>query len=101
MFKFDMILALEPLPMGRLLRDIEGEVLIDALKGLEEDRRSPIFAAMSERAAEGVRDEIESRGRIKRKDVEAAQQRMVDEARKLAEEGEIAFGAGGDEGDYV
>lgn len=101
MFKFDMILALEPLPMGRLLRDIEGEVLIDALKGLEEDRRGPIFAAMSERAAEGVRDEIESRGRIKRKDVEAAQQRMIDEARKLAEQGEIAFGAGGDEGDYV
>ncbi len=101
MFKFDMILALEPLPMGRLLRDIESEVLIDALKGLEEDQRGPIFAAMSERAADGVRDEIESRGRIKRKDVEAAQQRMIDEARKLAEQGEISFGSGGDEGDYV
>lgn len=100
MFKFDMILALEPLPMGRLLRDIGGDVLIDALKGLEEDRRGPIFAAMSERAAEGVREEIQSRGRIRRKDVEAAQQQMIDEARKLAEQGEISFGAG-DGSDYV
>lgn len=101
MFKFTMILALEPLPMGRLLRDIESDVLIDALKGLEEDQRTPVFAAMSERAADGVRDEIESRGRIKRKDVELAQQRMIEEARKLAEGGEITFGAGGEEGDYV
>lgn len=101
MFKFDLILALEPLPMGRLLRDIESEVLIDALKGLEEDQRVPVFAAMSQRAADGVRDEIESRGRIKRRDVEDAQQRMIDEARKLGEAGEITFGAGGDEGDYV
>lgn len=101
MFKFSMILALDPLPMGRLLRDIENDILVDALKGLEEDDRAPIFAAMSERAADGVREEIESRGRIKRKDVDAAQQRMIAQARRLAEDGEIAFGAGGDEGDYV
>ena len=101
MFKFVMILALEPLHMGRLLRDIEGDVLIDALKGLEEDERTPVFAAMSERAADGVRDEIESRGRIKRRDVEEAQQRIIDEARKLAEQGEIDFGNAAGEDDYA
>ncbi len=101
MFKFDMVLALEPLPMGRLLREIESAVLIDALIGLPEDDREPVFAAMSERAAEGVRDEIEAAGRTKTSAVAAAQQTMIDEVRKLAADGEIALpGASGDE-EYV
>ncbi len=102
MFKFDIVLALEPLPMGRLLRDIDNAVLIDAMIGLPEEEREPIFAAMSSRAAEGVRDEIESAGRTKASAVEAAQQIMIDEVRKLAAEGEIALpGAGGEDDDYV
>lgn len=101
MFKFDLVLGLEPLPMGRLLRDIDSAVLIDALIGLPEEEREPIFAAMSERAAEGVRDEIEGAGRTKMSAVQAGQQTMIDELRKLAADGEIALpGARGDD-DYV
>lgn len=101
MFKFDLVLGLEPLAMGRLLRDIDSAVLIDALIGLPEDERAPIFAAMSERAADGVRDEIAEAGRTKMSAVQAAQQSMIDELRKLAADGEIALpGASGDD-DYV
>ena len=104
MFKFDLILALTPKDMGRLLRDIESEILIDALKGLAEDDREVFFKAMSERAADGVRDEIETRGRVKKSAVESAQQTIIDQARKLAEEGEVELANGGgssEDSDYV
>lgn len=101
MFKFDIVTSLEPLQMGRLLRDIDSEVLIDALKGLSEEEREPVFAAMSERAAEGVRDEIEERGRTKLSAVQAAQQTMIEEARRLAEGGEIILAGGAGDDDYV
>ncbi len=101
MFKFDMITSLEPLQMGRLLRDIDNEVLIDALKGLSEEERAPVFAAMSQRAADGVREEIEERGRTKLSAVQAAQQVMIGEARRLAESGEIILSGGAGDDDYV
>jgi flagellar motor switch protein FliG len=55
---------------------------------------------MSSRAADGVRDEIAARGRVKLADVVAAQKQIVAAARRLAAEGTIAFGAGGDD-EYV
>lgn len=100
MFKFEHLYPLDNKMMGQLLREIESEVLIDALKGIGEEEREPFFAAMSSRAADGVRDEIEARGRIKRADVEAAQQQIVAVAKRLAAEGAIVFGnasAGDDE----
>ena len=59
--------------MGQLLREIENDTLIDALKGISEEEREAFFAAMSTRAADGVRDEIEARGRVRKADVQAAQ----------------------------
>lgn len=101
MFTFEMLFALEPLEMGRLLRDVDNEALVDALKGLPDEDRDPFFAAMSSRAADGVRDEIEMRGRLKREDVERAQNTIIELARSLGEQGEIAFGGGGGDGDFV
>ena len=60
-----------------------------------------IQRAMSSRAADGVRDEIETRGRIKRSDVEAAQQQIVAVAKRLAAEGAIVIGDGGGDDEYV
>ena len=85
---------LDPMSMGRLLRDVDNEKLVDALKGLKEDQRAPFFAAMSSRAADGVRDEIELRGRLSKADVAAAQKAIVTIARGLAEAGEIVIGSG-------
>jgi flagellar motor switch protein FliG len=94
MFTFEMLFELEVMAMGRLLRDVESEVLVDALKGIAEEQRGPFFAAMSSRAADGVRDDIEMRGRIRMDDVRNAQRKVIAKARELADLGEISLGAG-------
>ncbi len=100
MFKFEHLFALDPQAMGALLREVESDVLIDALKGTAEDQREVFFRAMSSRAADGVRDEIAARGRLKMAEVVEAQKAMVAVARRLAADGVIQFGAGGDD-EYV
>lgn len=100
MFKFEHLFSLDPQSMGALLRDVDNDSLIDALKGITEHERECFFRAMSSRAADGVKDEIAARGRVKLADVVAAQKQVVASARRLAAEGVIVFGAGGDE-DYV
>ena len=99
MVTFRDLLALDPRSIGAVLRVIDGEVLVLALKGVAEAEREPVFAAMSSRAADGVRDEIETRGRVRMTDVLAAQTAVIAQARALAEAGEIALGGAG--GDYV
>jgi len=99
MFTFEMLLDFDRQTMSRLLRDVDNEALVDALKGLKEYQRAPFFGCMSSRAADGIRDEIELRGRLSRADVEAAQRRIVDIARSLADAGEIVIG--GDDGEFV
>lgn len=100
MFRFEHLYALDSQSVGALLREVEAEILVDALKGIAEEDRDFFFAAMSSRAADGVRDEIEGRGRLKMAEVEAAQKVIIDAARKLAADGVIVFG-GGDDDDYV
>lgn len=100
MFRFEHLFVLDGQSMGALLREVDSETLVDALKGTPEGDREMFFAAMSSRAADGVRDEIDNRGRIKMAEVEAAQKAMIDVARRLAADGAIAFGSGGDD-DYV
>lgn len=99
MFRFEHLFVLDPQGMGALLREVESAVLIDALKGIGEEERDLFFRAMSSRAADGVRDEIEARGRIRRDEVDTAQREIIAIAKRLAAEGSIMLG-GGDE-DYV
>ncbi|MEL6486423.1 MAG: flagellar motor switch protein FliG [Pseudomonadota bacterium] len=99
LFTFEMLLDLDPQNMGRLLRDVDNEALVDALKGLPDPQRGPFFASMSSRAADGIRDEIEMRGRLAKSEVTAAQRKIVEVARKLADQGEITLG--GDDGEFV
>ncbi len=97
LFTFEMLLELDTKSMGRLLRDVNPEQLVDALMGLKEDKREPFFSAMSTRAADGLREEMESRHRVAKSDVLIAQRAMVEVARGLAEAGEIVIGNQGDE----
>lgn len=99
MFKFEHIFVLDEKAMGSLLREVDSDTLIAALKGISPEPRENFFRAMSSRAAEGVRDEIEARGRMKMAEVVEAQKAVVAAARRLAAEGTIVFGAGDD--DYV
>ncbi|MBB4858099.1 flagellar motor switch protein FliG [Novosphingobium chloroacetimidivorans] len=99
MFKFEHLFVLDPQSMGALLREIESDVLIGALKGIPESEREVFFRAMSSRAADGVKDEIAARGRTRLAEVVEAQKAIVAVARKLAADGTIAFGSG--DGEYV
>lgn len=99
LFTFEMLLELDPQNMGRLLRDVDNDALIDALKGLPDAQRGPFFASMSSRAADGIRDEIEMRGRLAKSEVQAAQRKVVEVARGLAEQGELVLGS--DDGEFV
>ncbi|KUR74399.1 flagellar motor switch protein FliG [Novosphingobium sp. Fuku2-ISO-50] len=99
MFKFEHLFVLDEKSMGTLLREVDSDTLIGALKGAPEDKREVFFRAMSSRAADGVRDEIAARGRMKMAEVLEAQKAMITAARRLAAEGVIVFGAGDD--DYV
>lgn len=100
MFKFEHLFVLNPQAMGSLLREVDNDTLIDALKGIAENERDVFFGAMSSRAADGVRDEIAARGRVKLADVVNAQKQIVAVARRLAAEGTIVFGGRGDD-EYV
>ena len=99
MFTFEMLLDLDRQAMGRLLRDVDNEALVDALKGLSDAEREPFFAAMSSRAADGIRDDIDMRGRLARADVLVAQRKIVEVARGLVDQGEIVMGS--DNGEFV
>ena len=99
MFKFEHLFALDDKAIGALLREVESERLIAALKGVAEDSREVFFRSMSSRAADGLRDEIAQLGRMKMAEVIEAQKAIVTIARRLAAEGVIVFGAGDD--DYV
>lgn len=99
MFKFEHLFALDDKSMGTLLREVESDVLIGALKGIAEEQRESFFRAMSSRAADGLRDEIEARGRMRMAEVIEAQKAIVNTARRLAADGVIVFGASDD--DYV
>ncbi len=101
MFKFEHLFALDAQAMGALLREVESEMLIDALKGTADEQRETFFRAMSSRAADGVKDEIAARGRLKMAEVLEAQKAMVAIARRLAADGVIQFGAGGGDDEYV
>ena len=94
MFKFEHLFALDQKMTGVLLREIESDLLIAALRGIELEQREHFFAAMSQRAADGLRDEIESRGRMKRTDIEAAQRQIVAIAKRLVASGELIMGDG-------
>lgn len=97
MFKFEHLFALDTKMTGVLLREVESDLLILALRGLDVPQRDHFFAAMSQRAADGLRDEIESRGRVKRTDIEAAQKQIVAIAKRLVASGELIMGGGDDD----
>jgi len=67
-----------------------------ALKGAEEGVREKFLKNMSKRAAEVLGDDLESRGPVRLSDVEAAQKEILTLARKMAEEGKLSLGGGGE-----
>ncbi len=97
MFVFDNLKDVDDRGIQVLLREVSSEVLILALKGAEDDLQEKIFANMSKRAAELLRDDLEAKGPVRVSEVEGAQKEILTIARRLADAGEIALGGGGEE----
>lgn len=99
MFVFDHLLALDDKNMGTLLRSVEADILTLALKGVDETARNRFLGCMSQRAADGIRDEMEARGPMRLSEVLEAQRAILNIARQLAKDGTIMMG--GKDDDYV
>jgi len=100
MFVFDNLLEIGDRDIQTILREISSDSLVLALKGAEEELKEKIFKNMSKRAAEMLRDDLESKGPVKISDVEGAQKEILSIARRLAESGDISLG-GGSSDEYI
>jgi flagellar motor switch protein FliG len=95
MFLFENLLEVDDKGIQLVLRDVQSEVLVIALKGADETLRDKVLKNMSSRAAETLRDDLSSMGPVRLKEVEAAQKEILKIARQLADDGQISLGGGG------
>ena len=95
MFVFEDILSLDNRSIQRFLREVENNQLAVALKGATDEVQKLIFSNMSKRLAEMIKEDIEFMGPVRLKDVEEAQQKIVNIIRKLEDAGEIVISRGG------
>jgi flagellar motor switch protein FliG len=102
MFVFEDLSKLDPGGVQTLLRSVEKDQLALALKGASDALRDMFFSNMSERAAKIMREDMETMGPVRLREVEQAQMTMVQSAKDLANKGEIVLiGAGGDDDELV
>jgi flagellar motor switch protein FliG len=97
MFTFDNILDLDDKAIQLVLREIQTDSLTIALKGAKPELAEKIFENMSTRAAEMLREDLESRGPVKVSEVEAEQKEILKAVRRLAEDGQISLGGNSDD----
>jgi flagellar motor switch protein FliG len=95
MFVFEDIVTLDNMAIQRVIRDIENEDLMLALKVASEEVKEIVFKNMSKRMVETMKDDMEYMGPVRLKDVEESQSRIVGIIRKLEEAGEIVIARGG------
>ncbi len=98
MFVFENLLDIDDRGIQLLLREVQSDSLIIALKGAAPELRDKIFKNMSQRAAEMLKEDLESKGPVRLSEVEAEQKEILKVARRLADEGQLQLGGGG-EGD--
>lgn len=101
MFVFEDILGMDNRSVQRFIRDCDTKDIVYALKNAAEDMRSVFFTNMSKRMADTVRDDLEITTNVRLKDVEEAQQRIVNLIRDLEEKGEVIIQKGGDGDDDI
>lgn len=89
MFTFEDLIKLDPSGVQTLMKSVDKDKLGLALKGASETLRDLFFSNMSERASKLLREEMESMGPVRLKDVDEAQMAMVNMAKELAAKGDI------------
>ena len=97
MFVFDDIMKLDDKAIQMILKEVASESLIVALKGASPELKEKFLSNMSSRAAETLREDLESRGPMRLSEVEAQQKEILKIVRRLADEGQIVIGGGADD----
>ena len=97
MFTFDDVEQIDDKGIQALMREVQSESLIVALKGASTVLRDKVLRNMSTRAAETLREDLESRGPVRLSEVEAEQKEILKIVRRLVDEGQIVIMGGGDE----
>ena len=97
MFVFEDLLEIEDRGIQLILREVQSESLIVALKGASEELREKIFKNMSQRAAEMLREDLEAKGPVRLSEVESEQKEILKIVRRLADEGQVMLGGKGEE----
>jgi flagellar motor switch protein FliG len=100
MFVFDNLKDLPDAAIQLVLREVQSESLVVALKGAPPEMREKVFSNMSQRAGEMLRDDLESKGPVRVSEVETEQKEILKIVRRLAEEGQITLG-GSAEDEFV
>ncbi|CAM3892543.1 flagellar motor switch protein FliG [Rheinheimera salexigens] len=95
MFVFENLVDVDDRGIQTLLREVQQDVLMKALKGTDENLKEKILRNMSKRAAELLQDDLEAMAPVRVSDVEAAQKEILSAARRLSDAGEIMLGGGG------
>ncbi len=95
MFVFDNLADVDDRAIQTLLREVQQEALLKAIKGADDNLKDKITKNMSKRAAEMLLDDLEAMGPVRISEVEAAQKEILSVARRLADAGEIMLGGGG------
>lgn len=95
MFVFEDMLKLDNAGFQAVLKEISSETLVVALKGGSAELKEKVLANMSSRAAETLKEDLESRGPMRLSEVEAQQKEILKVVRRLADEGTIVLGGGG------
>jgi flagellar motor switch protein FliG len=91
LFSFDDLARLQPADLQRVLREVDSSNLVVAMKAASEPLREKIYGAISKRAAESLREELGLLGPVKRKEVDAAQDGVIQVVRRLEEEGQVTL----------
>jgi len=97
MFVFDDVLKLDDRSIQTVLKEVASETLVVALKGAGPELREKFFSNMSSRAAEALREDLESRGPMRLSEVEAQQKEILKTIRRLADEGQVTLGGGSED----
>ena len=98
MFDFENLAGIDDKSMQFLIRSLDNELIVVALKGADDSLTDKFFASMSQRAAANIKDEMEVLGPIRLTEVQEAQKAVINVARTMSDEGTIVLaGRGGDD----
>ncbi len=97
MFTFEDLLKLDNKAVQLVLKEVSSDTLVIALKGASAELKEKILSNMSSRAAESLREDLETRGPVRLSEVEAQQKDILKLVRRLSDEGQIMLAGGGDD----